>query len=605
MKNYIKGIITGIIIGAAMCPTSAFARVTGTVLSTNIGTVIDGAACKTYNVDGRTFVIAEDLRGYGFDVDWNENTRNLSITQNPYAHRTLLSEEETNIKKEDCPVGNPLMDILSSDVTVTVAGENVEGYNIDGQMVIPVRALEPYAYIEFDEENRLVKIQGLKHYLDTRYSEGNPNTTRDIKEYVQHVFDEQRTLGGGLYSQDSYDVNVKEIATTDTENGKLYSYFGNPLTTFSPTSLNHFEKCYDREIYSITGANGEWLYEADVLGRNGGDFNYIISSDHAQRIGESTGSLYGYTVRLEKYHPNTWPSDEVINKPDLRFEKLTANGAISVDGYLYRLKSSDDSERHMERCNIADEIEYDGSAAFIARDGVVFLADYYYANREKYASNSLAEAKMSSMFDTEVTRGVKKADRGYVLYQNGDLYLNGNLLLSGVYDMAPYYNDDKRTLAVCVLYENGDAYIGDYNDYKENRQKKLAVNVKKVYGNSVHYDWLSQDVHYITDDNVLHEYSVYGDSDKVVAESVSELINEVSGEDVYITTDGVLKSNKKEMAADIKDARYYMEYEVVTETNNGKETTTYKTRYIYYIIKNDGTLWCWRNKELFRVKAFE
>ncbi|MBQ6530078.1 MAG: hypothetical protein IJI39_04035, partial [Clostridia bacterium] len=271
MKNYIKGIITGIIISSVVCPANALARVTGTALSTNIGTVIDGAACKTYNVDGRTFVIAEDLRGYGFDVDWNENTRNLSITQNPYAHRTLLSEEETNIKKENCPVGNPLMDILSSDVTVTVAGEAVEGYNIDGQMVIPVRALESYAYIEFDEENRLVKIKGLKHYLDERYAAGNPNVTREVKEYTQAVNDEQRTLGGGLYSLETYNVDVTETATTDTENGRLYAYFGNPLTTFSPTSLNHFEKCYDREIYSVTGANGEWLYEADVLGRNGGD----------------------------------------------------------------------------------------------------------------------------------------------------------------------------------------------------------------------------------------------------------------------------------------------------------------------------------------------
>ena len=119
---------------------AAQAKTIGTVLSTDIGTVIDGAACKTYNVDGRTFVVAEDLRGYGFDVEWNESARLLTITQNPYAHRTLLTADEVNIKKEDCPVGNPVMDILATDITVTVAGEAVESYNIDGRMVIPVRA---------------------------------------------------------------------------------------------------------------------------------------------------------------------------------------------------------------------------------------------------------------------------------------------------------------------------------------------------------------------------------------------------------------------------------------------------------------------------------
>lgn len=41
---------------------AAQAKTIGTVLSTDIGTVVDGAACKTYNVDGSTFVVAEDLR---------------------------------------------------------------------------------------------------------------------------------------------------------------------------------------------------------------------------------------------------------------------------------------------------------------------------------------------------------------------------------------------------------------------------------------------------------------------------------------------------------------------------------------------------------------
>ena len=91
--DYIKGVLTGILISIAVCavPAAAGAEVVGTVLSTDIGTVIDGAACKTYNVDGRTFVVAEDLQGYGFDVDWNENERVLSITQNPYSISHIIA----------------------------------------------------------------------------------------------------------------------------------------------------------------------------------------------------------------------------------------------------------------------------------------------------------------------------------------------------------------------------------------------------------------------------------------------------------------------------------------------------------------------------------
>ena len=126
-----KSIVTILALAAMTLPLTAQAKTIGTVLSTDIGTVIDGAACKTYNVDRRTFVVAEDLQGYGFDIDYNDSARILTVTQNPYSHRTLLTADEVNIEKKNCPVGNRVMDILSSDITVTVEGETVEGYNID------------------------------------------------------------------------------------------------------------------------------------------------------------------------------------------------------------------------------------------------------------------------------------------------------------------------------------------------------------------------------------------------------------------------------------------------------------------------------------------
>lgn len=79
-----KSIIAILVMLAAAIPSAAQARTVGTVLSTDIGTVIDGAACKTYNVDGCTFVVAEDLQGYGFDIDYNDNKRMLTDLEKEY-----------------------------------------------------------------------------------------------------------------------------------------------------------------------------------------------------------------------------------------------------------------------------------------------------------------------------------------------------------------------------------------------------------------------------------------------------------------------------------------------------------------------------------------
>ena len=49
---------------------------------TNIAALINGYQLMSFNVDGYTYIVVEDLRHYGFSVTYNNDTRTLSVDRN-------------------------------------------------------------------------------------------------------------------------------------------------------------------------------------------------------------------------------------------------------------------------------------------------------------------------------------------------------------------------------------------------------------------------------------------------------------------------------------------------------------------------------------------
>ena len=52
----------------------------GSVYTTDIVTYIDGAPIASYNIGGTTVVSVSDLAGYGFQVEWDPETRWVTVT---------------------------------------------------------------------------------------------------------------------------------------------------------------------------------------------------------------------------------------------------------------------------------------------------------------------------------------------------------------------------------------------------------------------------------------------------------------------------------------------------------------------------------------------
>ena len=60
--------------------------VVGYAVPTDIVATINGYMLESYNVNGYTYICAEDLRYYGFDVVFDYNTKTLSVKRNASNH---------------------------------------------------------------------------------------------------------------------------------------------------------------------------------------------------------------------------------------------------------------------------------------------------------------------------------------------------------------------------------------------------------------------------------------------------------------------------------------------------------------------------------------
>ena len=127
------------------------------VLHTDIMCKVGGKAIRSYNIDGNTAIVAEDLLNYGFGVTWDGEARTLSVTKG--------SGEAVgmgDIPKDTAEVGSYAMDVYATDITTYVDGKKVKGYNIGGYTIIFVDDLAPFGNISWDGNAREIAFEFAK-----------------------------------------------------------------------------------------------------------------------------------------------------------------------------------------------------------------------------------------------------------------------------------------------------------------------------------------------------------------------------------------------------------------------------------------------------------
>lgn len=131
------------------------AEIVGESVYTDIIASINDYNIASFNLDGNTVVVAEDLRNYGFDVVWSSEARTLSISRNG-SNNVASTYIAPKIPK--VLVGTKANDVLKTDIQTYINGNWVPSFNIDGQTVLRFDALNVFGNVSYDNSIRRLRL---------------------------------------------------------------------------------------------------------------------------------------------------------------------------------------------------------------------------------------------------------------------------------------------------------------------------------------------------------------------------------------------------------------------------------------------------------------
>jgi len=121
----------------------------GEVVSTDIRAYIEGKELKAVNIGGKMAIALKDLREFGFEVSFDEEERKVSVKYEGGEIKPTFVYEDDG--KE---VGSYISDVLSTDISAYLDGEETESFNAEGYTHIYFRSLNVFGEISFDEDKR-------------------------------------------------------------------------------------------------------------------------------------------------------------------------------------------------------------------------------------------------------------------------------------------------------------------------------------------------------------------------------------------------------------------------------------------------------------------
>lgn len=117
--------------------------VVGEIYSTDILAYVGGRQINSYNIGGKTVVLAEELcdnntgTNYGFTCEYDNDSRTLTLT-------STFTEGNVSPKISRGTVGEVLGNVYETDIKVIFNSHEIMGYNIGGQTAICIEDLGAY-----------------------------------------------------------------------------------------------------------------------------------------------------------------------------------------------------------------------------------------------------------------------------------------------------------------------------------------------------------------------------------------------------------------------------------------------------------------------------
>ena len=248
----------------------------GSVLTTDIKAYINGYEIPAYNVDGNMVIVGSDLRNYGFNVVYDNNTRSSRVTYDSNGTWNPIFVTTEN----DDSVGIKVMDVYDTDITVYVNGTPVTGYNVDGRMAFRFSELKMFGSYYYDNTSRTTNLwieeksysQPSENYYDYR----NASTT-DTEMYSFSTPDDgSYSLGEKWIVDGQWEFtinNVEEHSLCDNTWNQNQGYSNETVVIidYSYENLGYQGTIMDLyindlKVYDSQGEAGEKYYGCDHAG---------------------------------------------------------------------------------------------------------------------------------------------------------------------------------------------------------------------------------------------------------------------------------------------------------------------------------------------------
>lgn len=227
----ITALIVCVITMLGAIPITNASNIVGKTVYTDIIASINDYNIESYNINGYTGVVAEDLRNYGFNVEWRPDEFALYITR---ANTNVVQATYIAPEIPKSRIGVKAHDLYRTDVKTYINGNLVTSYNINGKTIIHFDDLGVYGKVSYSDGTRRLDldVSGLNYKIS-----------------APQKFSEQFSPSGLYFKTNSAGgIQVRWTATNNTN--KTINYYTTTYYMFNSVGDFAYDR-YGKNFFTI------------------------------------------------------------------------------------------------------------------------------------------------------------------------------------------------------------------------------------------------------------------------------------------------------------------------------------------------------------------
>jgi len=191
---------------------AAAGDIAGEYYSTDIVTTLNGVEISSINIGGQTLISAEDMKDYGFEVNWRSDVKRLEVVNS----HSQISGTPPTVERSDLPAGSVLGHYYKTDIVTTLDGEEITAYNLGGRTYLLAEQMSEFGYkVDWNAEAKTLSVlspelAGYRYFIPLTRS-GERMTEEGSGAFAVLFEDGKRTGSGDTkYFNSGLSFNGKE-----------------------------------------------------------------------------------------------------------------------------------------------------------------------------------------------------------------------------------------------------------------------------------------------------------------------------------------------------------------------------------------------------------